>query len=215
MTREDVVQLNTGLIYKVMNKFFYGVERDDLFQEGARGILKAYDNYVINGTTKFSTYAFPYIFGEMYKLASQKQIKVSKDILKLYKEIEKTRDALSQKEDRMVSYEEVALFLEKDVSVINQAVQAGSIVVNSLDKGTDDDRSIYETIPTEESLSLDDRIDIYDSLELLNEDEKQIIIYRYFHDMTQSEVARKLNKTQVMVSRYEKRSLDKMHKYVA
>ena len=45
---------------------------------------------------------------------------------------------------------------------------------------------------------------------MLNSDEQKIIRARYFEDLTQSEVAKKLNMTQVMVSRYEKRSLEKM-----
>ncbi len=40
--------------------------------------------------------------------------------------------------------------------------------------------------------------------------QKEIIRSRYFEDLTQSEVAKKLHMTQVMVSRYEKKSLEKM-----
>ncbi len=215
MTEEKLIQINAGLIYKIANKYFYGVENEDLFQAGRVGILEAYENYQKNGTTKFSTYAFSYIFGEMYKLATQKQIKVSRDLLKLYKLIEETRYALAQKENRIVTNEEIALYLEKDVSIINQAIQAGTIIVSSLDKSTDDSRSIYETIASKESISLDDKIAIHDGLSSLENDEKQILEYRYFEDLTQSEVARKLNMTQVMVSRYEKKGINKMRKFMS
>ena len=40
MTDYDIVQANAGLIYKIMNERFYGVEREDLFQAGAVGVLK-------------------------------------------------------------------------------------------------------------------------------------------------------------------------------
>ena len=49
---------------------------------------------------------------------------------------------------------------------------------------------------------------------VLNEDEKNIIKSRYYEDLTQQEVARKLNMTQVMVSRYEKKSINKMREYL-
>lgn len=212
LTIDDVVEANKGLIYKIANQF-YGIDRDDLFQAGALGVAKAYKNYQKNGTTKFSTYAYDYIFGEMYTLSQgQNQIKVSRDYLRLYKMIEKTRYTLAQKLNRIPTNEEVALFLEKDIFVIEQAIQAASVVM-SLDYADNDERSIYETIPTKEAMSLDDQLAIQEGLETLSDDEKKILEYRYFQDLTQSEVARKLKMTQVKVSRYEKKGIDKMKNY--
>jgi RNA polymerase sporulation-specific sigma factor len=212
MNLNNIVELNKGLIYKIANKF-YGIDKDDLFQAGALGIMKAYKNYHENGNTKFSTYAYDFIFGEMYNYVyMQKQIKISKDYLRLYKEIEKTKYSLAQKLNRIPSNEEIALFLELDIELINSVIESTNIVM-SLDKQTDTDRSIYESIPYQENLSLDDKLDINDSIETLNDDEKQIIKYRYFEDLTQSEIADKLNMTQVMVSRYLKKGINNLRKY--
>lgn len=215
MTTEDLIASNTGLIYKIANDYFYGVEREDLFQAGAVGVLKAYENYKKDGTTKFSSYAYPFIFGEMYTLAMQKQIKISKDYLKLYKSIEMARYSLAQKWGFIPNNEQLALYLEKDINEIETAILAGSVMVSSLDKAGDEDRSLYETIASEQVMSWDDQIAIQEGLAQLSEEERQIIKYRYFEDMTQSEVARKLKKTQVMVSRYEKKGIDKMREYYA
>lgn len=216
MTTEEteIIKNNMGLIYKIANHF-YGVEKEDLIQTGALATIKAYRSFKDDGTTKFSTYAFKSIFGEMFKLATQKQIKISKDYLKLYKTIETARYSLAQKLDYIPSNEELAIFLEKDVREIEEAIVAGSIIVGSLDKGTDDDRSIYETVATEETISIEDRIALSEGLEQLTEEERKIIEYRYFKDMTQSEVARKLKKNQVMISRYEKRGIDKIREFYA
>lgn len=216
MTSEEteIIKNNMGLIYKIANHF-YGVEKEDLIQAGALAIVSAYRTFKDDGTTKFSTYAFKSIFGEMFKLATQKQIKVSKDYLKLYKSIETARYSLAQKYGYIPTNEEVALFLEKDGSEIEQAIVAGSIIVSSMDKGTTEDRSIYETVAKEEPISLEDRLAIQEGLEQLTEEERKIIEYRYFGDLTQSEVARKLKKTQVMVSRYEKRGIDKIREFYA
>lgn len=215
MTTEDLIASNTGLIYKIANDYFYGVEREDLFQAGAVGVLKAYENYKKDGTTKFSSYAYPFIFGEMYTLAMQKQIKISKDYLKLYKSIEMARYSLAQKWGFIPNNEQLALYLEKDINEIETAILAGSVMVSSLDKAGDEDRSLYDTIASEQVMSWDDQIAIQEGLAQLSEEERQIIKYRYFEDMTQSEVARKLKKTQVMVSRYEKKGIDKMREYYA
>ena len=214
MTTEEknIIKENMGLVYKIASKY-YGVEQEDLIQAGSLGIIKAYRNYKQNSNVKFSTYAFSWILGEMHELASQKQIKVSKDLLRLYKSIEMTRYSLAQKLNYIPSNAEVAIFLEQDIVTIEMAVAAGSIIVGSLDKQETEDRSIYETIPQEENISLDDRIALNESLKNLNYQEQQIIKYRYFEDLTQGEVARKLNITQVMVSRYEKKGIDKMREY--
>ena len=158
MTTNDIIEANTGLIYSIMNENFYGVDREDLFQQGVVGLLKAYKNYHQDGNVKFSTYAFSAIFGEMYQFAVQKQIKVSKDYLRLYKNIETSRYSLAQKWGYIPSNEELAIFLEEDINKIEQAIYAGSIIVNSLDMGTTEDRSIYETIPKEEAMSMDDKM---------------------------------------------------------
>lgn len=213
MTINDVVNANKGLIYKIAGQF-YNVDRDDLFQAGVLGIMKAYKNYKKNGTTKFSTYAYEFIFGEMYALShSQNHIKISRDLLRLYKSIEMNRYALAQKLNRIPSNEELAIYLEKDLSVIEQAIEAASVVMSLDYKSGDDERSIYETIPSVDAVSLDDKIAIQEGLDTLNDAEKQILEYRYFEDLTQSEVARKLNLTQVMVSRYEKKGINKMRDY--
>lgn len=213
MTTIELINANKGLIYKIA-KQFYNVDPDDLFQAGVLGMMKAYKNYQKNGMTKFSTYAYDYIFGEMYALAySQNQIKVSRDLLRLYKSIELNRYALAQKLNRVPSNEELAIYLEKDLSVIEQAIEAASFVMSLDYKNSDDERSIYESIPSKEPLSIDEQLMIYDGLNTLSEEEKRILEYRYFEDLTQSEVARKLQMTQVMVSRYEKKGIHKMRDY--
>ena len=215
MTREEIIKSNIGLVYNVANQF-YNVDKQDLIQAGCMGLIDAYNNYQNNGTTKFSTYAYTYVYGKMYETVNKnRDIKVSRDILKLYKLIEKSRYMLAQKIGKIPSNLELANYLEKDEREIEEAVLCGeAIMMGSLDSQNVDERSKYETIATPESISLDDRIDVIDSLEVLNDSEREIIKSRYFNDMTQSEVARKLNMTQVMVSRYEKKSLDKMRMYM-
>ena len=53
-----------------------------------------------------------------------------------------------------------------------------------------------------------------DEIKKLNEKEKQIIILRYFYGKTQSEIAQKLNTSQVQISRIEKNILLKMRENI-
>ena len=211
MNYEQVVRDNEKMIWKIASHF-YGIDKEDLFQAGIVGLLKALKKYKSNGITKFSTYAHDYIFGEMYLLASNKNIKISKDILKLYKKIESTRYILAQKLNKVPSNLELSEFLGLPLDDIDMACSSANIIM-SLDSKEDEDRSLYESI-SDKVEDVDTKILLSDSMAVLNEDEKDIIRKRYYEDLTQSEVAKKLNMTQVMVSRYEKKSIDKMREYL-
>ena len=208
MTTNELIEAHMGLIKKIANKF-YNVSREDLIQVGVIGLLKAYQNYRKTCEAKFSTYAYPYIFGEMYQLVnSNRDIKVSKELLKIYKGVEKTRYELAQRLGYVPSDKEVANFLEMDYNLVREAVACSSAMISLDDEASE--LNLHEVIPDRHELNPDLKIDIDDSFKVLNSCEQKIIRARYFEDLTQSEVAKKLNMTQVMVSRYEKRSLEKM-----
>lgn len=213
MTKEEVVNDNIRLIYSISKKF-YNVSQNDLIQAGVIGVLKAYDNYINDGTTKFSTYARDYIYGEMYSCVNKnKDFKISRDYLKLYKLLLKTKYELAQKLNRIPTTIELARFLDKDISLVEDVLLSGEAIM-SLDSASDDDRSMYETVTDNSMDNVNEMIDLNDSLNCLTQQEKNIIRARYFKDMTQSEVAKKLNLTQVMVSRYEKKGIEKMRLYM-
>lgn len=206
---EQIIVLNEKLIYKIATRF-NNVSKEDLYQAGVIGLIKAYNNYKQNSETKFTTYAYNYIFGEMYELSnSTRTIKLNKDILKTYKKIEQTKQLLLQKYNKEPSLEEISIFLNIPLKNIIDIYNATSTIM-SLD--STEIRNVYETIPCKEKES---NLDIKDSLEYLTEEEKNIIKLRYYNDLTQSETANILGLSQVSVSRYEKKSLKKMYNYLA
>lgn len=208
MTTNELISSNMGLIKKIASKF-YNTDKEDLIQVGVIGLLKAYKNFKDTNDAKFSTYAYTYIFGEMYQLVnSNRNIKVSKDYLKIYKLVEKTRYELAQRLGIIPSNEEVALFLELDINLVNEALISAQAMMSLDDEASE--LNLHEVIPDKRIISSDIKLDLDDSFKVLNSEEKEIIKSRYYDDLTQSEVARKLNMTQVMVSRYEKKSLEKM-----
>ena len=200
MELEQIITLNEKLIYKIASKFF-DVPKEDLYQAGVIGIIKAYKNYKQDSTTKFSTYAYNYIYGEMYELANNlRSIKLSKDVLKIYKQIEKTKYLLAQQLNRIPSVQEISSYLQIDELLINQIINSTNQIM-SLDE--DEKRPLYETVSTETKIPQSQIIDIKDSINTLDDCEKEIIKYRYFKDYTQSETAKILGISQVKVSRYE------------
>ncbi len=208
MTTNELIEKYMGLIKKIASKF-YNCDKEDLVQVGVIGLLNAYKNFKDTGETQFSTYAYTYIFGEMYNLVnSARSIKVSRDLLKIYREVMQAKNKLALNMGREPSLEEVALFLEQDVNKIYEAVNMAQCMVSLDDEANE--LNLHEVIPDKKENNIDLRLDLDDSFKVLNPEEQEIIRSRYYEDLTQSEVARKLNMTQVMVSRYEKKSLEKM-----
>lgn len=212
MTELDtIIELHRKLIYKIASKF-HDIDKEDLFQSGIIGLIKAYNNYKPSETTKFTTYAYNYIFGEMYEFANNmRSIKLNKNILKLYKKIEQAKYLLAQKQGYYPSISELSLYLSIDESIISEIERATSTIM-SLD--VESERPIYETISSPKDSIDSVSIDLQDSLKTLTQEEQDIINYRYFKDFTQSETARILGMSQVTVSRYEKKSLSKMYNYL-
>lgn len=212
MTTEELLCSMEPMMKKIASSF-YQVPFEDLLQAGRIGVLKALKNYQQHKNVKFSTYAYDYILGEMYEYACKdRKMKVNKDVLRLTKQIQIAKNALSQKYMREVSFQEVAAFLELDHSLVENIVLATREMIY-LDAPREDSRDFYETIPEKEKLPLEERISLYDSVRKLPREEQKIICYRYFEDLTQSETAKKMGMTQVMVSRYEKKSLRQLKKY--
>lgn len=211
--KEKIIMLHEKLIYKIASKF-HNVPTEDLYQAGVIGIIKAYNNYKDNGQTKFTTYAYKYIFGEMYELSSNiRTIRLNKDILKLYKKIEQAKSSLAQKFGCIPSTSQVAQYLEFDENIIANVYSCTNSIM-SLD--VDSERPAYEVLPDTTPTAINSSyIDIQDSLNTLNSEERQIIDYRYFRDYTQTETAKVLGISQVKVSRYEKKSLNKMYNYLS
>ena len=202
-------------IYKIARKF-YNVEVSDLFQAGCIGLIKAHRKYDENGGANFMTYAYKYIFGEMYELTNKsKDIKVNKEYLKILKELELAKVELTQKLNKVPTLTEICLYAEIDESLASEVIMLTSQMISLDDeyKTLNGDLQIKECIGKEENY--DDQILVNQSIETLDPLEQSVIDYRYFHDLTQSETADILGISQVKVSRVETASKKKIKEYIA
>ena len=214
MDLDKIIEINKGLIYKIMQNF-YGIEQSDLYQAGVLGLIKAYKEYQTDKNTKFSTYAYKYIFGEMYQLKIKSQaLKQNRDLISWIKKVNIAKDKLSQIYGKDPSISELSTFLEIDENTLSEIIN-GSYTVLSIDYQTNEKDPIIDTISDDDTLTFTGKIAVDDCLNALTEEEKEIIKYRYYEDYTQQETADRLGLSQVKVSRYEKRSLTKMKNYLA
>lgn len=210
MNVEQAIYENQRLVYSISKYFKNYQNKDDLYQAGYLGIINACKNYDPSQGCKFSTYAYPYILGEMRKLVREdKGLKVSRQIGKLNLMIEKAYILLSQKLMRNPSVSEIASYLEIDEYSVNEALMStGSI--KSIDEliGEDANCTLQEVIGYSENI--DDLILLKESLLKLDSKEQELIRNRYMNDLTQVETSNAMNMTQVQVSRQEKKILQKL-----
>ena len=207
---DDLLIKDFEPLIKSISSKFYGIDKEDLMQAGKVGLINAYNHYDKDSNTKFSTYAYTYIYGEMYNLLlNDKAIKTNKDIIKLVKLIDKTKNYLEQKYEREISLDEIAKYLEMDVTLLENALLTTNTIL-SLDKENEENDNLYNMYKYDDNN--DTLLDIKDSINNLDECEQDIIKCRYFNDLTQSETAKILGLSQVKVSRYEQKSLKKLKK---
>ena len=201
------------LVYSIIKKYEHFYDKEDLYQVGMIGLMNAYRHFDPKYQVKFSTYAFSYIVGEVSKyIREDKSIKVSKDLLKLNKSIEKAKEVLSQKLMRIPTDSELALFLEIDESKIVEARSATDFV-RSLDFCLTDEGkelNLYDSIRQEEKQYNANIMDLKDQIKTLTKEEQQLIASRYFEEMTQQETSERLGMSQVQVSRKENNILTKL-----
>ena len=128
---ETLIMENKNLIYSITKYFDNYKNKEDLFQSGVLGLLAAYKNFDSSYNIKFTTYAYPYILGEMKKLVREdKNIKISRDIIKLNSKIEQTRNMLMQKFLRPVTNKELADYLEIDEYLISEALNSSNPIMS-------------------------------------------------------------------------------------
>lgn len=213
----NLIEQYKDRIYKIISRIPY-YDKEDLFQVGCIGLIKAYRNYDPSKNVKFFSYAYKYILGEIKSYVREnRNIKISRDLYKLSGKIEEARNIISQKLMRNPTIDEIALFLEMDPSDIQQAL-INNYNTTSLDKVVTDDENdacLYDVIPDIENMSKEDLLDLKESLDKLDDNSKKLIELRYVGNYTQSETANIMGMTQVQVSRKESKVLQKLYQEIA
>ena len=212
MELENIILDNMNLIYKLAHYFKNYENKEDLINAGVIGMINAYYKYDEKYNTKFTTYAFDYIIGEMKKcIRNDKSIKISRNISNLYSKIEKVKELLTQKYNRIPTTKELSEYLEIDEIYIIEALNSVNNI-DSLDNKVSSDSkelNLYDFIPDKEK-NIDLIMDLENSLNKLKKEDLKLIKYRYFKDLSQQQTANKLGISQVQVSRNEKKILKQL-----
>ena len=108
----ELILENQNLIYSIIHKF-RSRDVEDLFQVGCIGLIKAFKKYDSSHNVKFTSYAYNYIFGEVYQyIINNRNIRLSPANIKLYNSINKARDFLTNYLGRNPTIIELCSFCE-------------------------------------------------------------------------------------------------------
>lgn len=212
---EKILKDNNGLTWSIVKRFSgRGYEMEDLYQIGCMGFIKAIRRFDTSFDVKISTYAVPYILGEIKRfIRDDGLIKVSRSIKELGIKIRELEKEYMQKEGKEININILAEKLNVTKEEIAVAIDS-TRTIESINEESPEDETVSKmekiSTGTDEATMIVNKISIKELIDNLNTREKEIILLRYYKEKTQTEVAQILGITQVQVSRIEKRILTSM-----
>lgn len=210
--RMQFAEQNLGLVHCVVKRFSDRELEEDLFQIGCVGLMKAIDRFDFSFQVQFSTFAVPYIAGEikMY-LRDQGMIKVSRTRRALGQAIRREEEKWRQtykKEPRLTDIAKMLHISTEEAAAAISSLQS----VDSLDRPMGEENiTLGDTIACEDDTeAVLGAVFVQQALKTLSERERNIILLRFFEKKTQQETAEALLLSQVQISRLEKEILKKL-----
>jgi RNA polymerase sigma-B factor len=215
--RDELITMYLNLVRYLASRFRNrGEPIDDLVQVGTIGLIKAIDRFDIERQVEFTTYATPTIVGELKRYFRDKgwAIKVPRRLQELSFKVNQAVDALTQKLQRSPTIKEIADYLEVTPDEVLEAMEtseAYNFVSLESDRGGEgsDSFSILEYIGKDDALMavIDDRTTLQVAFKELTAQEQRVLYLRFFEGLTQTEIARQLDISQMQVSRLLRRTL--------
>ncbi len=216
---EKLIEKNNGLIWSIVKRFQgRGYEIEDLYQIGCMGFIKSIKRFDLNFNVKISTYAVPYMIGEIKRyIRDDGPIKVSRSIKELSVKIKELQKEHFYKKGEEISINQIAKELKTTKEDIVLAMECSNCV-ESMEGSTYSNPKEGNSISLIETLSnnqneeekITNKLAIHQLIENLETREKEIILLRFYKEKTQSQVAKILGITQVQVSRIERKILGNM-----
>ena len=216
-TMAKLIENNNGLIWSIVKRFKdRGYELEDLYQIGCIGFIKAIKRFDTSFEVKLSTYAVPYILGELKRfIRDDGGVKISRSIKELAMKIRDIQARMLKENGEEVGVIEIAKELKISKEEVALAIDSLNPLVSIYDDTYSNDDggiSFIDKLSTnvDEAEQIANKISIKEMIENLSERDKEIMLLRYYKNKTQSQVAKILGISQVQVSRIEKKILNSM-----
>ncbi len=216
---DELIESNLGLVKSAVQRFIgRGTEPEDLIQIGTIGLIKAAKAFNPELGYEFSTYAFTMIVGEIRRfLRDDGLIKISRSTKKMCAEL------LSKKEKYIAEFgvepklsvlsEMCGISVEEAVFCLGAMTPVVSL--STSDSEENSDFTLQDRIGIDYISEYEEKFALKEAIKHLSADERTLIELRYGASLTQCEVAKRLNTSQVKISRTEKKILNKLREMLS
>ncbi len=219
--RNQLVQLNFGLVRKEAHYWIHQCREsyEDLLQIGCMGLIRAIEKFELSKGNAFSSYAMPYIRGEIQHYLRDKgvTIRIPRRWLALQQQAVGISRSLREQYNRQPTDRELAAGLEISLSEwqeiklawINRAPLSLDIPIQD---GEESATCLAELVPDQNyrsfQLAQEDQIRLQQALVQLEQRTREVVECIFLQDLTQKQVAEHLGISVVTVSRQVKKGLD-------
>ncbi|HXW77433.1 MAG TPA: SigB/SigF/SigG family RNA polymerase sigma factor [Candidatus Eremiobacteraceae bacterium] len=219
--RDELVLEHVNLVRYLALKFANrGEPLDDLVQVGTVGLIKAVDRFEADRGVEFTTYATPTIVGEIKRYFRDKgwAVRVPRRLQELNLAVNRAVEELSIELGRSVTVSDLAARLgasEDDIIEAQELGQAYNLLSLDAEVGSESDgRSatlaeyVGATDPQLEAAEV--KLLLEESFGVLDGRERIVVYLRYYQGMAQTDIARRLQVSQMHVSRLQARAVAKL-----
>ena len=219
----EIVEAHAPLAHRLASRFANrGEASEDLNQVAMLGLIKAVQGFEPDRGLRFSTYATPTIMGELKRHFRDRgwAVRLPRRLHDLYLVVQGAIDELAQELGRSPQVVEVAERVGASEEAVLEAIEAGGLRrSSSLDAplGPDDRRSLVSTVGDEDErlTAVDYSLTLAALVRRLPEREQEIVRMRFIEGLTQLEIATRVGRSQMQVSRMLSRSLARLRGLVA
>ena len=220
--RNTLIEMNLSLVSFAARRFRNrgSGDMEDVIQVGTIGLIKAIDRFDLTREVEFTSFAIPYILGEIKRFFRDTTwaVHVPRRLQELRVDLAKSKETLGTELGRTPTVKELAAHLElTEDEIIEGLVAANGYVAGSIDTPSGDDES--DSAPKYADTMGDDdpALELFEDLhtlgpllQQLDERERIIIEMRFGQELTQAEIGRVLNLSQMHISRLLNRTLAKL-----
>ncbi|MFE4176715.1 SigB/SigF/SigG family RNA polymerase sigma factor [Streptomyces sp. NPDC056909] len=212
--RNTLIEMNQSLVRFAASRFRNrgAGDMEDIVQVGTIGLIKAIDRFDLSREVEFTSFAVPYIVGEIKRFFRDTSwaVHVPRRLQELRVELARTKEELSLVLDRRPTVRELAEHLGlSDEEIIEGLVASNGYMAGSLDTpgghddGSDDGPSYAESLGDRDPAMdlVEDLHALAPLLEELDDRDRRILRMRFGQEMTQSQIGVELGVSQMHVSR--------------
>ncbi|MFF8946119.1 RNA polymerase sigma factor SigF [Streptomyces sp. NPDC014864] len=220
--RNTLIEMNMSLVRFAAGRFRNrGDDMEDVVQTGMVGLIKAIDRFELSREVEFTSFALPYIVGEIKRFFRDTTwaVHVPRRLQELRVELARAREELSSRLDRDPTVGELATLMNlSENEVVEAQIASNGYNSASLDAaltgdGPEDGESVLADFigVEEDGLRLvEDFHSLAPLLAKLGERDREIIHLRFVEEATQAEIGERLGCSQMHVSRLIKRIITQL-----